>query len=71
MLMATGEAFLEGSIEAWLRDECEAAAPESYMETVNKSFEQSALVQNAAILLTVAAALLIWQFMGESVVGRP
>jgi hypothetical protein len=64
ILMATGEAFLEGSIEAWLRDECEAASPEAYMRVVDKAFEASAVVQNVAILVTVTAVLVVWEALG-------
>lgn len=64
ILMATGEAFLEGSIEAWLRDECEAASPHSYMRFVDKAFETSAIVQNVAVLVTVTTVLVVWQALG-------
>lgn len=64
ILMATGEAFLEGSIEAWLRDECEAASPEGYMRFVDRAFETSAVVQNVAVLVAVTAALVGWETLG-------
>jgi MFS family permease len=64
-LTASGEAFLEGSIEAWLRDETESSAPKHHKKFVNKAFERSALVQNAAILVTTVIVLLIWQLWGK------
>lgn len=64
ILIATGEAFLEGSIEAWLRDECEAAAPATYKQLVEKTFEASAIVQNITILVTVTTVLIVWQVFG-------
>ncbi|HYG79117.1 MAG TPA: hypothetical protein VD861_01945, partial [Pyrinomonadaceae bacterium] len=64
ILMATGEAFLEGSIEAWLRDECEAASPGSYMQVVDKTFEASAVVQNVAVFVSVTAVLVVWEALG-------
>jgi hypothetical protein len=64
VLMATGEAFLEGSIEAWLRDECEAAAPGAYMSFVERAFETSAVVQNVAVLVAVTMALVVWETLG-------
>jgi hypothetical protein len=65
VLIATGEAFLEGSIEAWLCDECKIADPENHQEIINKTFERSAIVQNVAILLTVTTVIVVWQFLGK------
>lgn len=64
VLMGTGEAFLEGSIEAWLRDESEAASPDSYIQIVDRAFEVSAVVQNVAILVTVTTVLVVWEAFG-------
>jgi len=66
ILMATGEAFLEGSIEAWLRDECETADPERYKQIVDKAFESSAIVQNVAVLITVTTVLVVWETLGKN-----
>jgi MFS family permease len=65
VLTATGEAFLEGSIEAWLCDECKIADPENHKEIINKTFEYSALAQNIAILLAVTIVLVAWQASGK------
>jgi hypothetical protein len=67
ILMATGEAFLEGSVEAWLRDECELADPVGYGAVVDKAFERSAVVQNVAILVSQTTFLLLLRY---SDIGR-
>jgi MFS family permease len=64
--MATGEAFLEGSIEAWLCDECKTADPENYIAIINRTFDWSALIQNMAILLSITTVLLTWRLAGSS-----
>jgi MFS family permease len=62
VLMATGEAFLDGSIEAWLTDECMLATPERWERRVGKALEDSAIVQNCAILVSYVTVLAAWRF---------
>jgi hypothetical protein len=66
VLMATGEAFLEGSIEAWLTNECKHATPERWVIRVNKAFDDSAIIQNCAILVAYAAVLTTWRLWGRT-----
>ena len=60
ILMATGEACLEGSIEAWLRDECELADPNNHEEITGKAFDYSAIIQNICILVSVSTCLALF-----------
>jgi MFS family permease len=65
ILVATGEAFLEGSIEAWLRDEMTVASPDNHTKLVDRTFGISAVAQNVAILLTTATFLGPWHFTSD------
>lgn len=65
--IATGEALLEGSIEAWLRDEMEIASPSDFEKRVDYTFGRSAIAQNIAVLTASPLFLAIWTIENNSV----
>ena len=65
MLFATGEASLEGSIQAWLLDECKLADPENHEEIARKTLGDSSVVQNVAILASTSTFLTVFIYKNE------